>query len=230
MKKIVAVAVLGLSGLHACSEQHSAETTKTKEAVAVSPRKETEAPIDTSVSFRIDSYWVTPDSSFDFNTIVKAGNDTLHLVACQKYLVEPFGPIENRKQLQSSLLREFSAKTKYVRQENGTFPFVTLTKGRNKILLYFSTAPDELVYSSILKGEINDSSVVFANGLKIGASTEEFYKQFFKNFPLALQRRYQTVVFDYCVDDDVRHVYDFENGKLAAVKFSQPGGFWKLAY
>ena len=230
MRKLIGVTVLGLSVLCACSEQHSAKATKTKKVAVVLPRKEAGIPIDTSASFKIDSYWVTPDSSFDFNSLVKSRNDTLHLVACQKYLIEPFGPIENMAQVKTSLLQEFSAKTRYVKQENGTFPFLTLTKGKNKMLLYFSTDPDESVYSSILKGEINDSSVAFANGIRVGMPAEKFYGQFFKNLPLTLQRRYRTVVFDYCVDGDVRHTYNFENGKLTAVKFSQPEGFWKLDY
>jgi len=229
MKKIVSAALLGLIGLCACSEQHPAETVKVEKAVTVMPRKEAEVFVDTLASFRIGSYWVTPDSVFDFNTLLKAGEDTLHLVACQKYLMEPFGPMENKVQLQSSLLREFSTKTRYVKQENGTFPFVSLNKGNSRLLLYFSTDPDELVYSNILKGEINDSNVVFANGVRIGMQSDQFYRQFFKTFPSALQRQYKTVIFDYCVND-IRHTYDFKNAKLAAVKFSQPGGIWKLDY
>ena len=106
---------------------------------------------------------------------------------------------------------------------------MTLNKGSNKLLLYFSTDPEELVQSNILKGEINDSSVIFANGVRIGMPVREFYKQFFRRFPLALQHKYNTVIFDYCVDD-IRHAYDFKNGKLVTVRFSQPGGIWKLDY
>ena len=229
MKKIVSVALLGLIGLGDCSEQHPAETAKVDNAATVTPRKEIEVPVDTSASFRIGKYWVTPDSSFEFNTLEKAGSDTLHLVACQKYIVKPFGPVEDKVQLQSGLLRDFSAKTKYIKQENGTYPLVSLSKGNSRLLLYFSTDPEELVYSNILKGEINDSSVVFANSIRVGMRAEQFYKQFFKSFPLILQHQYKTVVFDYCVDG-VRHTYDFKNGKLAEVKFSQPGGIWKLDY
>ena len=229
MSKLIGVALLGLVVLYACSEHHPAGVANTAKEEIVTPQKEVEVPVDTSDSFRIGAYWVTPDSLFDFNTLVKAGQDTLHLVACQKYIIEPFGPTQNKTQLQSSLLRDFSAKTKFVKQENGTFPFVSLSKGNSRLLLYFSTDPDELVYSNILKGEVNDSSVVFANSIRVGMQTEQFYKQFFKSFPLILQHQNKTVVFDYCVDG-VRHTYDFKNGKLATVKFSQPGGIWKLDY
>ncbi len=229
MKQIVGVALPSLIGLYACSEQHSAETTKIEKAAAVTQRKEGDVPIDTSASFRMGSCWVTPDSLFYFNALIKAGEDTLHIVSCQKYIIEPFGPTENKVQLQSSLLKSFSAKTKYVKQENGTFPFVTLSKGNNRLLLYFSTDPEELVQSNILKGEINDSGVMFANGIRIGMPVSDFYRRFFRSFPLALQHKYKTVVFDYCVVD-IRHIYDFKNDRLATVKFSQPGGIWKLDY
>ena len=229
MKKIVNVVLINLIGLYACSEQHLAETAKIEKSVIVTQRKEAELSVDTSASFRIGSYWITPDSLFDFNTLVKAGEDTLHIVACQKYIIEPFGPTENNSQLQKSLLKDFSVKTKYVKQENGTFPFVTLSKRNNRLLLYFSIDPEELVQSNILKGEINDSSVVFANAVRIGMPASDFYSQFFKSFPLALQHKYKTVVFDYCVDD-IRHIYDIKNDRLATVKFSQPGGIWKLDY
>lgn len=229
MGKRICVVLLSLGGLYACSEQHPAEVVKIERAVSVAQRKEAEVPVDTSASFRIGAYWVTPDSLFEFNTLIKAGEDTLHIAACQKYIIEPFGPTENKAQLESSLLKGFSVKTKFVKQENGTFPFVTLRKGNNRLLLYFSTDPEELIQSNILKGEISDSSVIFANGIRIGMPTSVFYRRFFRGFPLELQHKYKTVVFDYCVDD-IRHIYDIKNDRLATVKFSQPGGIWKLNY
>ncbi|SFQ52888.1 hypothetical protein SAMN04515668_2827 [Hymenobacter arizonensis] len=120
-------------------------------------------------------------------------------------------------------------KTKYIKEDNRTFPFVTLSKGNNRLLLYFATDPEELVQSNIMKGEINDSSVIFTNGVRIGMSTGDFYNQFFKVFPLALQHRYKTVVFDYCVDD-IKHIYDFKNDKLTSVRFSHPNAGWNLEY
>lgn len=221
------MALLGLIAVCGCTENQP--VSKTGKAVIALPQKEIEMPIDTSASFRIGSYWVTPDSLFDFNTLIKSGEDTLHIVACQKYIIEPFGPTENEAQLQKSLLKYFSATTRYTKQDNGIFPFVSLAKGNNKLLVYFSNDPEELVYSNILKGEIKDSSVIFANGIRIGMQANDFYKKFFKEFPLALQRKYKTVVFDYCVDN-IRHIYQFNDGKLVVAKFSQPGGIWKLDY
>ncbi len=229
MKTFLSVALLFLTGLCACSEHRPPGIANTIKESVMPPRKEAAVSIDTAASFRIGLYWITPDSLFDFNTVIKTGKDTLHLVACQRYIIEPFGPTANKAQLQASLLKGFSAKTKYVKQENGTFPLVTLRKGNNRLILYFSTDPEELIQSNILKGEINDSSVVFINGVRVGMQARDFYKQFFKSFPLALQRQYKTVIFDYCVDD-IRHIYDFKDGKIAAVKFSHPEGVWKLDY
>ena len=153
----------------------------------------------------------------------------MHIAGCQKYIIDPFGQIENKSKLKTSLLKKFSVKTKYVKQENGTFPVLILSKGLNKLVLYFDQEPDASASSYVFEGEINDSSVAFANDIRIGMSAGKFYRQFFSVFPLELERKYKVVVLDYCVDG-IRHVYDIKNGRITTVKFSDPGSFWKINY
>lgn len=227
MVREACVLVAGLL-LVACSERPSAVGAKLPPAPELSTSSAT-ATVDTAVSFRIGSHWVTPDSSFEFNALLPTGADTLHVVACQKYLIDPFGPVANMKQLQSSRLKNFAVAIRFTKQSNGIFPIQSLKKGGNRLLLYFQADPEEMVYSNILQGEINDSSVAFVNGVRVGMSVDSFYSRFFTVFPAVLQVKYKTVVFDYCVDD-IRHIYDIKGGRISAVKFSQPSSAWKLTY
>lgn len=67
-----------------------------------------EQPVDTTISFKIDDIWGSPKPDFEFNTLVKASNDTLDLVSCSKYFVSLFGEINNKSELKSSLLQKFN--------------------------------------------------------------------------------------------------------------------------
>lgn len=52
-------------------------------------------------------------------------------------------------------------------------------------------------------------------------SMDDFYKTFFDFFPAELQKRYKSIIVEFCVDD-VRHIYYFKNKKLYSVKFDVP--------
>jgi hypothetical protein len=62
--------------------------------------------------------------------------------------------------------------------------------------------------------------------VRVGMSTADFYQQFFTLFPVELQQQYKVVVFDNCVDS-IKHTYDFKNGKLVSVKFSEFDDNWR---
>ena len=187
--------------------------------------------IDTTKSFKIDNVWVTPKPDFEFNTLIKASNDTLDIVSCSNYVLYPFGKINNKSELKSSLLKGFNKTDKLDTMKHGNDTWVfenqVLTLNSNKLVLSFVGFEDSEASPSsyISYGQINDSSIVFSNNIRIGMNTPNFYEIFFEHFPRELQSRYKVIILDYCVDE-FRHTYYFTNGKLFSVKFEHINTGW----
>jgi len=186
-------------------------------------------PTDTTTSFRIRGYWVTPKKSFDFNTLVKSQEDILHLVTCSEYVYFPFGKLTDKSSLKTSLLKNFTITdckrdtfTNIMLPSDPSDDFkqwsesLELEFGQNKLSLFLDNDPDASMHGYLQGGQIVDSNVVFSDSIKIGIRVEDFYKKFFDYFPAEL--KYRVIVFESCVKD-VTHIYTFENGKLCNVKF-----------
>ena len=70
--------------------------------------------ISVAQSFEIGSLRIVPKKDFEYNSLIKAKNDTLEIASSTKYVIFPFGEISNIDQLRSSLLKDFkilSSKT-----------------------------------------------------------------------------------------------------------------------
>jgi len=183
--------------------------------------------IDTTNSFKVDNYWLTPKKSFDLNSLRKSSDDTLHLVTCCNYVYFPFGKLTDKSSITTSLLKNFtitSFKRDTFTNTNITPTFfewsesVDLGLADNKLKIFLDNDPEASKHSYIRGGQINDSKVTFSDNIKIGMSMEDFYKKFFDYFPTELNKTYNVVEFESCVAD-ITHIYTFEKGQLNSVKF-----------
>lgn len=184
-------------------------------------------PADTTHSFKIGNYWVTPKKSFDFNSLGQSSGDTLHLVTCSQNVYFPFGKLTDKSSLKTSLLKDFTI----INFNRDTFTninispdflqwseLVELKLGDNKLNLFLDNDPEASMHGYIRGGQIVDSNVIFSDNMKIGISVVDFYKIFFDYFPADLNNKYKVVEFESCVAD-VTHIYTFVNRQLNSVKF-----------
>jgi hypothetical protein len=186
-------------------------------------------PNDTTKSFKIGDFWLTPKTSFDFNSVGKSKGDTLELVTCSDYVYFPFGKINSKKELKTSLLKDFSTVDRIDSLDNGVFEFQILKFNSSKLILFFDNDPEATISSYIIKGEINDKDVRFRNNLTIGISKKDFINEFFDLFPKELIDKYNVIVFESCVTG-LNHVYTFEDKKLNSIRFDCVECSWKLDY
>ena len=171
---------------------------------------------------------VIPKASIDFNSIDKAGADTLNLVICADYVFDPFGPVYDKSQLSSSILRNFDVVSRTYKMSQDTSEVQILKHGSSKMILFFDHDPEASRHSCILKGEIYDQDIEFINGIKIGMSQRSFYNKLFSSFPDKLLKDFKVVVLTSCVED-IKHVYSFQNNTLISVKFISDT-YWKIDY
>ena len=174
--------------------------------------------IDTSKSFKIDTFWVTPKHTIDFNSLTKTGTDTLDIAICGEYVYSPFGSIKDKSKFSSSLLKNFNVFDRTISADSVPIVLQVLKHNSSKLMFYFNNDPDAFKHSDIFKGEIYDSDVQFVNGIKIGMSVDAFYKSLFDYFPDELKNKYKFFVLESCVTG-IKHIYKFENDKLKSVEF-----------
>jgi hypothetical protein len=188
----------------------------------------TDSLIDTLNSVKLGNDWITPKTSFDFNSFIDFHGDTLGIVTCAEYAYSPFGLINNKTELKSSKLSGFACIDKVEKMENGEFEFQKLSLGPNRIILFFDNDPESSKSSYVLKGEIFDNKIVLDNNVKIGMTKKAFIDIFFDYFPDKLTNRYQTIVFESCVQA-IRHTYMFNNDRLESIKFDSDS-YWTVDY
>jgi hypothetical protein len=162
-------------------------------------RLKTYSPADSTTSFKIDNYWVTPKKSFEFNSIGQSSRDTLQLLTCSDYIYFPFGKLTDRSSLATSLLKDFTI-TNFVRDTftntNISPPFfewsesIDLELFNNRLNLLLDNDPEASTHGYIRGGQIVDNKVIFSNRIKVGISIEDFYKIFFDYFPIELDKKY----------------------------------------
>jgi hypothetical protein len=187
--------------------------------------------LDTSISFKLDNYWATPKTSFNFNSLGKPSTDTLHLVTCADYVYFPFGKLNDKSQLKTSLLKDFNIISSQL--DTFTHPMspddasddfllwsesVELELGTNTLSLFLDNDPNASTHSYLSGGQILDNKVVFQKNIKVGMSIEDFYEKFFVNFPNELHHTYKVIKLESCVSD-LTHLYTFDKGQLRSVKF-----------
>ena len=188
-------------------------------------------PADTTTSFRIENLWATPKKSFDFNSLGKSSDDTLHLVTCSQYVYFPFGKLTDKSSLKASLLKDFNVISSKLDTFTNIFlpsdpsddfkqwsESLELELGGNKLSLFLDNDPEASTHGYIQSGQIVDSKVVFSDNIKVGMSVEDFYKRIFDHFPTELSKKYKVVEFESCVAD-VTHIYTFDSGQLSSVEF-----------
>jgi hypothetical protein len=186
---------------------------------------------DTDKSFKIDDFWITPKPGLDyaFGNAPTTNADTVNLPICSDYAFSPFGNIKNRSELPKSLLKHFSIVNK-IDTSNGNKTIVqSLKLDSNKLLLFFDHDPEASRESYVIKGEIYDKTVTFANNIRIDMSEMAFYQMFFTNYPESLQNKYQVITFETCIEG-LRHIYTFQNHHLHSVKFECVNCTWKADY
>jgi hypothetical protein len=184
--------------------------------------------LDPINSIQINGYSVTPKATIKFDTIDKAGTDTLDLVICGDYVYDPFGPVYDKSQLSSSILRKFDIISRIDTMANDTIELQILKHGSSKMIFYFDHDSEASRHSCILKGEIYDRDIEFANGVKIGMSLRSFYGKIFSNFPDTLLKDFKVIILTSCVES-IEHIYSFESDKLISVKF-KTDTYWKVDY
>lgn len=188
---------------------------------------QTKFKIDTAKSIKISGFWATPNQLIDYDS-AKVSKDTLFLVTCNEYVYSPFGIIKDKAGFKSSLLKDFDVNNKFEKMDVGSFEFNRLTHKSSRLIFFFDNDPESSKHSSIFKGEIYDSDIVFSNGLKTGINVGDFYKVFFKYFPDELKSKFKVVVLESCVDD-IKHTYTFKNKQLNSVVFINDS-YWKIDY
>jgi hypothetical protein len=190
-----------------------------------------ESAVDTAKSVKVHNFRATPKKSFDFNSLGRSSEDTLHLVTCSEFVYFPFGKLTDKSSLKTSLLKGFNiSSSKLDTFTNIMLPSdpnddirqwsesIDLRLGANKLSLFFDNDPEASMHGYIRGGQINDSNVIFTGDIKVGMRLQDFYKSFFDFFPKELIEKYKVVEFESCVTD-VTHIYSFENGRLNSVKF-----------
>jgi len=185
--------------------------------------------VDTTKPFKVDTFWVTPKKLLKFNSLINESTDTLDVVICADYVYSPFGVIKDKSKLPNSLLKNFSVINKLDTTANVATEVQKLYLGSSKLILFFDNDPEASRHSYIIKGEIYDSEVNFIDKIKIGMSKLDFFNTFFDDFPAELQKKYNIIAFESCVDD-IRHIYSFKENKLNSVKFNCVECAWKIDY
>lgn len=187
--------------------------------------------LDTSISFKLDNYWATPKTSFNFNSLGKPSTDTLHLVTCAEYVYFPFGKITDKSQLKTSLLKDFNIISSQLdtfihpmSPDDASDDFLLwsesleLELGVNKLSLFLDNDPFTAIHSYLSEGQILDTKVQLADNVNVGMNIEDFYEKFFEYFPTELNKKYKVIKLESCVFG-ITHLYTFDNGQLRSVKF-----------
>lgn len=186
-------------------------------------------PNDTTKSFKIGDFWLTPKPSFEFNSLGKAKGDTLDLVTCSDYVYFPFGKINNKNELKNSLLKDFNTVDRIDSLDNGFFEFQILKNNSSRLILFFDKDPEAVISSYIFKGEIYDKNVQFVNKVAIGMSKKDFVNEFFDVFPNELIDKYNVIILESCVTGLI-HVYTFTNNQLNSIRYDCVECSWNLDY
>ena len=171
---------------------------------------------DTTQSFEINNKWVITKQTFDFNSLVKAENDTLYIVTCSDYVYFPFGNLTDKSRLEK-LFKQFHTVEKLTVEEKGVISYRLKNKS-STLSLQFDNDSEESIHSYIVKGEIDDNNVRFVNKIQIGMSIRNFYDIFFDYIPIEFLKEFKVIIFESCVTD-ILHIYNFENANLVSVKF-----------
>jgi hypothetical protein len=190
--------------------------------------KQDDFVIDTLNSVRFGNDWVTPKTTFDFNSFIDFQGDTLRIVTCAEFVYSPFGLIQNRTGLKSSKLKHFVCIDIIEQMGNREFEFQKLSLDSNRLILFFDNDPESSKGSYVFKGEIFDNRVNFDNKVRIGMTKKEFIGAFFTYFPENVMNKYNTIIFESCVQA-VRHTYSFKNNSLESVKFDSDS-YWTVDY
>jgi hypothetical protein len=184
-------------------------------------------PIDTLNAIKILNFWVTPKKSFKFNSVGQSGSDTISFVTCSEYVYSPFGQLHRKSDLEKSLLKDFNVKSKTDTMIDGLNEFHILTRGQNRLIIYFDLDPS-CKHSYIEKGDILKNNVILEENVQIGLGKIEFLNKFFDDFPQGLANHFSVVVFESCVED-IRHTYTFKEDTLKFVNFSTYS-YWTVNY
>lgn len=177
-------------------------------------------------SFEIEGFEIFPESDFEFNSLEKVNNDTLNLVICSSFVFYPFGGIESKNDLKSSLLNRFTCEEKIIPEGY----YVEILKFKSsKLVLFFDSDIEGARSSYIIQGEIFDNEIILDKNIRIGMSKKDFFSTFFKAFPQNLEQRFNFIGLIACVDG-TNHNYTFENDILTEIKFECPDCTWKIEY
>ncbi len=174
---------------------------------------------DSLNGFNSGGFKVKPKPSFDLQLVLKNSlPDTLKLVTCGNFVYEPFGKIDNSDALKNSLLKSFSVEEKVVKNDEMEHKTYFVKHGSSHLTLFFDQGEEADTHSYILKGEVRDGDVPFADGVKIGMQKTDFIKVFLEDFTAPDFKSCSVIELISC-DEGIWHFYTFGNGKLESVKF-----------
>lgn len=177
--------------------------------------------IDTSSAIKIETFWVNPKPSLEFNAINKIIKDTLNIVICSDFSYYPFGKLTDTSDIKFTSLNSFIKKDTLIKFPNDHQLIChKLTYKDNNLLLWFDNDEESSTHSYILNGDINDNSIKLVNGINIGMSKKDFVSLFFENFPENLFDRYNVFIFETCVTS-LTQTYTFKDNNLNIIHFTR---------
>lgn len=174
-----------------------------------------------------DTLDVPPLDGFDLYSIVALPPDTIYIVSCDDFLFSPFGEMTSKRDLKDSPLKGFKVRSVRTRQRNGIFEMQYLQFGSSELVFFFDENPEGQRGSYVMRGDIQDSSVLLGRHVRVGMAKRQFVDSFFASFPVSELARSRIFVLDTCLGD-VRHVYTFESDRLVRIRFEQPDTYWKF--
>ena len=175
--------------------------------------------LDTTDAIKIDTFWIKPKLSLDFNSIKSITNDTFNIVVCSDFSFYPFGKLKDTSDIKLTELKKFIKADTLIKFPNDHKILChKLNYNGNNLILWLDKDAESSTHSYILNGEISDDSIKLVNGVKIGMTKEDFVSIAFENFPKTLFDRYNVFIFETCVTS-LSHIYTFKNNKINKIVF-----------
>ena len=82
----------------------------------------------------LNSLGIIPKESFEYNSLVKAKDDTLEIVTCAKYVIRPFGGMNSEEELKRSLLSNFKIISQ--QKKDSLYFYYTIELNENRLNLF----------------------------------------------------------------------------------------------
>lgn len=217
MKIVNAIWSCFILGFLACSScQLKSDKSANKASSEAKPRS-------LSVSNPADTLKLYPFLRRQFRTdgnkdliVIRCQNDTLKIVTTGWFFYYPFGKIGNEDTLKKAF-RDYQYVDEI--QREGQTDSTKLYRFNKEGSFVKFVKSDENKSFEIVSAVINNSEMVFVNGIKVGMSKSDFYRTYFKkNIDNELPGI--NVVEVITGLDGMWHYYTFSEGRLSQIKLT----------